>query len=198
MKLNEIINESRLGSIMSLREIPERYKKYKVIGRGTTTIALDYSPDVALVLTKDPLKKDWLMFGLGIVEWIETFESKKHHNMNVRDYPVYVLKMEKLYKLDSNNRHIVRKMIKEYDKAVDMNRKGNSIDWPALLDYYEEHDDDHQIKQFLSHIVNYDERQFQHEVQIRQFLQNKDGSKIILVDPVVDRQLIQDFMDWIR
>lgn len=160
-QLSEIINEgekldeaSRLFSAVRLDEIPAKYKGLKVLGRGTTTIAVEKDPSTVLLFTRDSMKKEWLTtsWGLNIGTTIDSYDSNKHTIAGIREKPIFVIEMPKLYPLSSANIRKVNGLLKEFAQIKQMAQ--NHTDHSnrhaydqKILQYYQHRIDKHEASQ---------------------------------------------------
>jgi len=188
MKANEIIREGdRIGTALWKSSIPAKYKQYPVIGQGATSVVLDKGDGNVIMLTRDEMKRDWLVhdWGLGIGDWVDSFDASHRQSRDLSDMPVYVIVLPKLFPLSKENKRVVKKVIEEYNKIA-FHGTRNMMD--ALNNYLNQHPEGllAQIAEFLR---NYDEKQFNVDFIMRNFMQDANG-KIVLVDPIVSSQII--------
>lgn len=207
MKIKEIstLNEYNvIGSAMRLDEIPREYRVHKVLGRGATSIILDYDASHVLMFTKDSMKKDWLVNGLEFAEQMDVVSSRGHHIPALKEVDIYVLKVPKLYKLDPNNRKRVTRFINEYNainRKVPMSRNKNQEVVRKYLDHIEEFeemfDSEHHFKKLMNFLADYDSNQYYFDLGTRNFMQTADG-KIVVSDPIVSSEIIDAIRDHKR
>ena len=214
-RFESIQEASRIGTGVRKDEIPERYRKYPLINRGTTSAILELGPEEILMLTKDPIKKDWLTHELGIAEMIEVYDSR---HPKLKDMPIYVLKMPRLYPMSKENRkmardleELLRRMNREAHemnqglgigqlrgmtrKQIMRNYKENII--RAFWEYFEnEYDEfthgDHKLRKLIDFLANYDPDQYEWDLRQGNFMQTKDGELVVL-DPIVDKEILDTF-----
>lgn len=203
---NDLINEqmiaegNRLYSAVRLDEIPKKYKSLKLLGRGTTAVALEKNNESVLLFTRDRMKVDWLTlsWGIEIGKVIETFESRLHPIQSLRDMTIYVIEMPKLFKLDTENKRIVNKILKEFEemrtKAIYTRRDNNNLNIMRELDkitteYEGKFEQEHYLKKLSDFVQMYDPRQFSFDMRIRNFMQTVDR-KIVVLDPIVDSAIL--------
>lgn len=185
-----------------INEVPEKYKKYPVMGRGATSIILDAGHDV-LVLTRDELKRSWLTdpFGLNIGEDVEELEVRGHKNRQLSDIPIYVLRMPKLKKLSPQNKRKLKKSLKEFFEIWDKNynkyfrqamqrkiRKHDITQYTAsdTLIELEDRDPHNMFVDFLRWSTNYGNWTL--DFHNGNFAENDKG-EIVLLDPIVAKSL---------
>lgn len=85
---------------VSERDLPEKYSKYRVYARGSTSyISQSDNPNTVLVFTRDKPKVHWLLYS-GLGEIIDKFTSD---NPKFGKLPIYVLEVEKLQQLSERN-----------------------------------------------------------------------------------------------
>jgi hypothetical protein len=190
---------NRLYSAITLKEIPEKYKKLPMIGRGTTSIILEKSPNTVLMLTRDGMKKDWLTNGLGIADWIDSFESRHTKFWRLNNKPIYVLEMPKLFPLSKENKHKVKKLINWWKKIRYSTKYKYS--YSKIQTFIEALDDldldmtsREAVKQLMEFLANYDEKQYSWDLGFRNMMQTATGELVIL-DPVVDSEIIDIYYD---
>jgi len=182
-----------LGSSIHLNTVPEKYKKLKLIGRGTTSLVFELNSDEVIILTRDEMKNDWLQYS-NLAQYIETIKLS-HPNRSMAEKPVYVLKMPKLIKLDSKNKKIIKAVMALYYKQDQMRGKNYHTFINRLTEEIEKffHDQE-SLNEFMSFISNYDREQYTFDFLERNFMQDANG-KIIATDPVVSSEIVQIFYD---
>lgn len=182
-----------LGSSIHLNTVPEKYKKLKLIGRGTTSLVFELNSDEVIILTRDEMKNDWLQHS-NLAQYIETIKLS-HPNRSMAEKPVYVLKMPKLIKLDSKNKKIIKAVMDLYYKQYQMRDKNYHTFINRLTEEIEKffHDQE-SLNEFMSFISNYDQEQYTFDFLERNFMQDANG-KIIATDPVVSREIVKIFHD---
>ena len=201
MRVNEY---NIIGSAVRLNEIPPEFRKLRLLGRGATTIAFQKDPDTAIVITRDNMKKDYLMHGLHMVTKSQIIEPiRSHHIRGMQDVSLWAIEMPMLYPLSTENSRKVSKEIKDWTKisadarAAAMNR-GFKIDKSKFFNYvqnkYETEHPDSVLAPLFDFLANYDPSQYGFDIGKRQFKQTNDG-KIILLDPIVDQELLDLFQN---
>lgn len=200
VKINAVVNEYNvIGSAVRLDEIPPQYRKLPFLGRGATTLAFAKDENTVYIFTRDAIKVDWLAHGLHMVSHSQIINPvRPHHIRDMRDVPLYLIEMPRLYPLSSQNRSIIAKEVKEFTQTV---RKFNlyyskgreGMDYSTRLsqaaEYYATHHPDSKITLFLDWLLNYDPSQYALDIGARQFKQTSHG-EVVLLDPVVDRELL--------
>jgi hypothetical protein len=191
----DVAMANRAGSAVRLDDIPARYKKLKVLGRGTTTIALD-DGDSVILITRDAMKKEWLQHNFKTMV-LDTFE-KSSRIYGMRELPIYVLRVPKLYKLNLENRRLATKALKEFTKlrasqnGPDADKAGAREQRFRELEQHFTADEEHVLAPLFSFLANYDVNQYYFDLSLRNFMQTADG-KLVVSDPVV----MSDIMDLI-
>lgn len=182
-----------LGSSIHLNTVPEKYRKLKLIGRGTTSLVFELNQDEVIILTRDEMKNDWLQHS-NLAQYIETLELT-HPKQSMANKPVYVLKMPKLIKLDSKNKKIIKAVQNLYDKQNQIRGSDYHTFINRLTEEIEKffHDQE-SLKDFMSFISNYDQSQYSFDFLERNFMQDTNG-KIIATDPVVSQEILNIFYD---
>lgn len=189
MKANEFIIEAdRVGTAMWRNSIPEKYKKFPIIGQGATSVVLDKGDDNVLVLTRDAMKKDWLVqtWGLGLGKWIDSFAAHHQKSRDIGDMPVLVIEMPKLYPLSLENKRIIKKSIEQYYAVV-----GYEVNQKIVYKFnkYLETYPNGLFSHLVDFLQNYDVDQYSIDFLIRNFMQDKNN-EIVLIDPIVSRDII--------
>jgi len=179
--------------------IPQEYQHLKFIGQGATSMILDYDATHVIMLTRDKMKKDWLCNELEIADWIKTYDQDidvsvaYHKRHKVQEMPVYVLKVDKLFPLDSKNKTLARKALSYYDKVVAKFTKRGVTDYSKVSSFLEDMEDKYGIhgkmKQLFDFYCNYNPEQYTHDLALRNMMQTIKGD-LVLSDPVADRELI--------
>jgi hypothetical protein len=187
------VSENRLYSAITLKEIPEKYKSLPVIGRGTTSVVLEKSPNTVLILTRDAMKRDWLTSGLDIADWIDSFDSRHPKYSALSDKPIYVLQMPKLFPLSKENKRKVKKLM---DWFHDMRFSRSHNKQPNINDYIDALNDldldvasKKTMEQLLDFLSNYYEDQYGWDLGVRNIMQDANGD-LVLLDPIVDKEII--------
>jgi hypothetical protein len=187
---------SRLGSAVRLDDIPVKYKKLPVLGRGTTTIALD-NGDTVLLLTRDYIKAEWLE-RCKIADRLERYESGSHiHGM--RELAIYIERVPKLFKLNLENRRLAVKAIKEFEEVKSKAMHGyyvvaygkrdpHEYVFDELRKYFTK-DEDHILAPLFNFLADYDAKTFYFDLGIRNFMQDADG-KLVVSDPIVLAEIV--------
>lgn len=212
-RFESIDEAARIGTGVRKDEIPEKYKKYPLINRGTTSAILELDADTVLMLTKDGIKKDWLVNELGIADMIDDYDT---NHPKLGRMTTYVLKMPKLYPLSKEN----RKMARDLEELLrSMNRKAHQMNVDAKIginklshkqvmtrykqniinaffEYFDEYDQTNQQEHVLSQLIrflsNYDVDQYEWDLRQGNFMQTKTGELVIL-DPIVDKEIVDIF-----
>lgn len=212
----ETIQEAgRLATGVRKDEIPEKYRKYPLINRGTTSAILELGPEEVLMLTKDPIKKDWLTHELGIAELIDAYDSN-HPKLGVMT--TYILKMPRLYPMSKENRKLARdleELLRRMNREAD--RMNNDLDitilrgmsrkqimrsykeniirafWRYFEDEYDETaNGEHKLRKLIDFLANYDPDQYEWDVRQGNFMQTKTGELVVL-DPIIDKEILDTF-----
>jgi len=189
MKLNDLFQEAhRIGTALWKSSIPQKYKHLPIIGQGATSIVLDNGNDTVIMLTRDAMKKDWLIhdWGLGLGDWIDTFDAYHQKNRDLSDMPVYVIKLPKLFPLSNQNKKIIKKSIEDYNKIMFWIKKQDSMQ--KFEEYLEKHPNG-LFKELVEFLQNYEPEQYQVDFLTKNFMQDKNG-KIILIDPIVSTEIM--------
>jgi hypothetical protein len=188
---------SRIGSAVTIPEIPDRFKMLKIIGRGATSIVLEKDPETVIVLTRDDMKTDW-MNRSSTANFIGNFDglNSKGANFAFRELPIKAYSMPKLYPLDGPNKKRVRQIIKEFqiiDRKYQLNNTEKANELRELADEFElKFNKRHELAEFADFIVNYDESQYNFDFKQNQFMQDKAGN-IVVNDPIVSREIMDIF-----
>lgn len=202
MKLIDIVNEYNvIGSAVRLDEIPKEYRGLKVLGRGATSIVLEKDPETVLMFTRDHIKVDYLRHGIKIISDINTVipAKKFHHITGMKELPLYMVELPKLYPLSSSQKQIIKKEFDEfrtiYHEALTKGWKKDSKQdiLNKLIEYYDKTHPDNRIHNLLLFLSNYDQESYQFDINVGQYKQTKSG-EIVLLDPIVSKELMDLFM----
>lgn len=196
ININE--NGKRLYSSITLHEVPEKYRKLKLLNRGTTSLIYDYSHDKVLVLTKDRFKYEWLkkLFNDEIT-YIEDIDPK--YNTIYKKYigdKIDVFTMPKLHPLNNEEKKKVKKFIEKFydyyysQPNYHINKGEKTIEiLRTLANHYNFYEFKDQLEKLYEFLLDYDPESFEADFQLKNFMKKSDGT-IVFLDPVVDRELI--------
>ncbi len=182
MLICELFEDNRIGTAIWKNTIPEKYKKYPIIGQGATSVVLDMLDGNVMMLTRDSIKKDWLVHGLKIASWPETIDIRHPKSRALSEMRVYVLIMPKLFALTANNKTIIKKAITEYNQLITRDRGQEYI-----VKYLEKYPTG-LFAELFDFLSSYYPEQYSEDFLIRNFMQTENGN-IVLIDPVVDAEL---------
>lgn len=189
MQIHDLVKEAnRIGTALWKSSIPAKYKQFPVIGQGATSVVLDKGDGTVLMLTRDSVKKDWLVqgWGLGLGEWIDSFDAHHSKSRDISEMPVYVIQLPKLFPLSKENKRAVKTAIKQYETVVGYNY--NRDTQRKFNDYLEKHPEG-LFARLIEFIQNYDINQYGIDFLMRNFMQDGEG-KIVLVDPIVSKEIV--------
>lgn len=196
MRYVEISEARRIGTGVHKKEIPQEYKHLPAINVGTTSLILEKDPETVIMLTKDGIKRDWLVHELGIAEfkgWHESYHPK------LKNMPIYVLEMPKLYPLGPKTRKAARDLVKTYERIK--GKTGFSRNWrydilDLFYEYFDEYSetntDEHALQQLVDFLSNYHPTQYEWDLRMGNLMQDKDENLVVL-DPIADSEIIQAF-----
>ena len=189
------VNEANvIGYAIHKKEIPEKYRGKKIIGRGATSIVFEDGPDHVIMLVRDAIKSDWLHHS-DFAQYIETIDTPYSPTV---DQDIDVYRIERMYPLNAKNKKIVKFF---FDKTSDVIYNAKHSDGinnyhkyiNKLVEITEEYFSDHEsIVNFVNFIMDYSKEQYSFDFLIRNFMQDKNG-KIIATDPVVSMDIINFF-----
>ena len=157
-----------------------------------TSVVLDNGDGSVYMFTRDHIKAEWLTrsWGLQIGDHVDVLEGLPHKNINVRNMDVHVIKLPKLFKLDSKNRKIVSDELKkwnaiynngiQYGKRRDIHLIDSSNEFRKLYP-------DSILNDMLEFVMNYDKVSV--DLALRNVMQDAEGH-IILIDPMVSLDLL--------
>jgi hypothetical protein len=197
MKLNEFIEKvnERQASVISLANLPDVYKNLPKLGQGLTSIVLDKGDGKVLMFTRDQVKQEWLTrtWGLELGDVVDELHGIKHKKMEIRDMPVYVIELPKLFKLDLNNQRKVKAEMKKWETVWAETRFKSSANRREYIQHdamnaFEEQYPDSMLVPIFDFMRNYDNVNV--DLAVRNTMQDKDGN-IIFVDPMVSNELIK-------
>ncbi len=172
-------------------EIPDKYKGYITLGRGTTTIAKLHSEDDVLLFVRDPAKTEWLL-NIGIAKHIDVHNSNYHPIKGMTDYNIEIMLCDRLYPISRENKKEVFQMCAFYRKIYYILRANERhrvhySDSPVRTEI--ENCPFPQIRELFQFLHDNWGDDFMEYVGLdvapRNFKQTKDG-KVILLDPVID------------
>lgn len=199
MKISELLEyklivESQASAVYA-GSLPDVYKQLPKLGHGLTSIVLDKGDGNVLMFTRDAIKKEWLTasWGIKIGNTIDYLEGMPHKKMQIRDLPVFVVEMPKLYRLDANNKKILKGEMQKWEKCLALagqKNKSHTSDntiHDATNDFIEQYPDSilTPMFAFLQNYVGY----ANYDVAIRNTMQDVQG-QMILVDPLVSKELL--------
>jgi len=175
-----------------LNEVPEDIrKKYKLIGRGQTALVFKKDNDTVLLVTRDPMKVEWLTqpWGLQLGKVVKELESTAHPLG--RSHPLYVIEMPYLRPLSSSNKSKVRKELKRFQKAVlDLGiNYGQQDFWERIYEYYNENYPDSILLPFFEFMLNYSGMGTP-DLRLANFAEDRRGN-IVILDPVVSKEVVE-------
>lgn len=190
MKSTEfVIEANRIGTAIWKNSIPQKYKQYKVIGQGATSVVLDKVDGNVLMLTRDEVKKDWLVqdWGLALGEWIDTIDINHPHSRALSEMSVYVIVLPKLFSLSSQNKQSIRKAIKIYETVVGYTKDSERLD--KFNKYLDAHPEG-MFARLIEFLGNYDTSQYGVDFLMRNFMQDATGN-IVLIDPIASKEVVK-------
>jgi hypothetical protein len=170
------------------KHIPQEFKHLNIIGRGCTSIILECpeNPDSVLMLTMDPIKKDWLaddQYGPGLVEdW-------KYHDEVDSMFLVYSSTLPRLRHLGKENKKLFKtnaKMIYDllYSQGGNFNTDTDDSNKVDIL--YESLTGIDFFRSLIEFLFNY--RDYLIDLGPKNAMETADG-KIILTDPIISSEI---------
>lgn len=191
------LGENRLGSAIRMDEIPEPYRSYKLLGRGTTTMVFEdpADKDKVLMLTKGGIKREWLasQWGLQLGETIDMLAPEKKHPIKSLDgMDIYVISVPRLFKLSTAEFNKIHEVIEKYTTSV----RGNPTRvHAAAVSLAAEKATDPFEKSILTKLdklyfflANYGEEDFMMDLHKANIMKTASG-EYILVDPVIETDI---------
>lgn len=200
MKIQDLFETGKTS--VYIQELPEKYRKLKVLGKGATSIVMDAGDGTVLMFTRDRIKKDWLAGTAGneaIGSWEETIEGNKYKHPTMGDRDIYVIRLPKLKKLSLENARKIRMEMKNFDslprELVNQYLKGTghteeSIRYAKFSAFRDKYPDSILIP-ILDFLENYHVKQYGWDLAVRNVMEDEDG-KIYIIDPIVERELLAD------
>lgn len=201
MKLLELHNKlnERQASVLSLASLPEVYRNLPKLGQGLTSIVLDKGDGKVLMFTRDAIKQEWLTrnWGIEIGDVVDELHGIRHKKMEIRDMPVYVIELPKLFKLNLENQRKVKAEMKRWEEVYGQTRfkLGQAGKYPSLeilqkdaMNKFCAQYPDGLFTHIFEFMMNYDNVGV--DIAIRNTMQDKDGN-IVFVDPMVSQDLIK-------
>jgi hypothetical protein len=195
----KLVKENRIGTALWKNSVPEKYKRYPIIGQGATSLVLDFSPDSVLVLTRDTMKKDWLVHGLNF-DFIESFETPHRQSRNLSELLVHVIKAPKLFPLSAKNKRAIKHAIVEYNDIVygvksqyifGMTPARRRQLTQKTFNKYLEQNPTGLFSQLIMFLTDYDTGMYHEDFLIRNFMEDAH-SNVVLIDPIVDAELLAE------
>lgn len=189
---NLMLGEANIvGSAIHKDKIPQKYRDMKLIGRGATSLVFEKDNDSVYIMTRDPIKQDWLIQS-GLGNHVETFKSP-HPMKDMEELEVDVFEMPKLFSLSKMNKAKVKKIREKFDQYKIKFKKHTDL-INKLIEMAEvEFENEESLNDFVNFIMNYDEKQFYFDLLQRNFMQTKDGD-LVLTDPVVSKEIVDMFI----
>lgn len=187
---------SRIGTAISLNQVPQEYKGLPMLGRGFTSIVYK-KDDKALVLTRDRIKIGWMQeYMNGLVQ--SDFDTTGNRVRAYDDFPVYVVECDLMFPLDRENKKKLKSIMRDYDKVYVQARKNaqrhikadpNAVFWETKK-IYDSRDDEiaERINKILSFMADWDCQKIDFTLT-RNWMQTASG-ELKCVDPVVDEELL--------
>ena len=180
-------------SAVYVKEIPDVYRKLPVLGKGFTSIVMDKGDGNVLMFTRDDIKKDWLTkdWGIKIGNEVAMLDGFAHKKMAIRNMPIYVIELPKLFKLDTNNKRILKTEMMKWDRCYSearmKNRSHDLIMIDATNSFIEQFPDSPliPIMEFMQNYSGY----VNMDLAPRNTLQDAQGN-MIFVDPLVSKELL--------
>jgi hypothetical protein len=187
------LGKGRIGTAVSLRDIPNKYKHLPIIGRGATSIILDEGNGKVIILTRDSMKQQYLTNALD-GKWLDAY-SASHANPDISEMPIHIIEMPKLDKLSKVNYKKVQQLIRQTsaDWLASFGKSGLAGEQhrrKLLQDWSSEDNEDHPLHHIGRHLVNYSDMLYHWDLNPHNFMQDKAGN-IIAADPIVDTYLLK-------
>lgn len=187
-----------LASCIRKDQIPAAYRHMPLLGRGTTSLALDKGDGRVVMLTRDSMKADWLRHGSGVGTLIDFFDTRGHHIPGMDELSVYALEMPRMQRLSRENSLLASRAVREFDgvysaalsrhqaygRRTDMDRVANEI----VRHYLPL--EDHVLHPLFDHLKDYDGKCFSFDLGRRNFMQSPDGTLAVL-DPICSTDLLE-------
>lgn len=190
-----ILSEANvIGSAVRLDEIPPKYRELKLLGRGATTLAFERDSNTVLIFTRDQIKLEWLRDGLRMIHHYHPVNPvRSHHIMGMTQLPIYMVVMPRLYPLDSANKSLVAREMRQFVSVTQEVGLGPNKNWEQRLNraisVYHDRYPHSKLLPLLEWLMNYDPAQFYLDLGARQFKQTAHGD-LVLLDPVVSSELL--------
>lgn len=191
-----IMRESRLGAGVGVREIPQKYRQYPVLGKGSTSVILDKGDGTVLVFTRDTMKGQYIRDALG-AKYIEEYESYNSTHSKTSEFPILVYQMKKFEPIPTGKKRMFLKILSTFEVILtgpfltSREKKSYGERVNGARDWVEEQPIPEETKtsllDFLDWVGNYDEKQFILDLHSGNIMQDQNGH-LVLVDPVVDRE----------
>ena len=197
MRAIELEGHDRIGTALWSNSIPPKYKQFPVIGRGSTSIVLDKGDGTVLMLTRDAMKKDWLVqsWGLGIGKLIDGFEAYHQKSRAISDMPVFVIQLPRLFPLSNENKKLIKTAIEQWETVIVFYKRRS--DRQQQFNKYLTLHKNGIFARLVEFLQNYDTEQYRVDFLTRNFMQDKKG-RIVIVDPIISNELLDVLKQLVR
>ena len=195
LKENSIKDVITEATAVYVKEIPEVYRKLPLLGKGMTSIVLDKGDGNVLMFTRDAIKSEWLTreWGIKVGRQIDLLDGFAHKKMKIREMPIYVIEMPKLFKLDAKNKRILQNEMNNWDDAFGLanqkaTRTGNyNMQIQDAMNNFIKDYPNSPLTPIMQFMQNYD-GYVNLDIAARNTLQDAQGN-MIFVDPMVSKEL---------
>lgn len=191
---------ARIGTALSLRQVPAEYKGLPIIGRGATSIVYECNGK-ALTLTRDRLKMSWNQEYLDATV-LGDFITEGGTDDRFNQYPVFIMESDIYLPLTPGQRRDVLHMQKEVCKISQRNQSVRNVSpeiktqnlFSSLEEGYLKQEGK-PCRDALRDIIQFSR---DYGVIYPDFMQTKNWmqreGQVICVDPALDENLREIFM----
>jgi hypothetical protein len=194
------LHEGRLYSAITVKEISPKYKSLPILGRGTTSIVLTKSNDTVIMLTRDDIKRDWLVNGTKLAKQIDQYDAYHPKYRELSEKPIYVLEMPRLFPLSTQNKRRVKQLTRMVNEILWKNHNKQyliNVIMKKVEELELETNTKHDLRELVDFLSNYDESQYRWDLGPRNFMQNSDGELVVL-DPVVEKDILDIYYNKMK
>lgn len=206
--VDETIRTADFKSALHLRDIPEKFRGLKVLGRGKTSIVLEKDEKTVIMLTIDSVKKDWLTRNWGIEIGTETDDSFEFYSPRIKDDNQYgtmhVIELPRLYKPTGAAKKRAQKLLQTLETL-----RSSATNWKSFTQafdkqqFYENVLNAGQLKELdpefvkmalhlAEFMLNYGDEHML-DLHMGNVMQDADGN-LILLDPLISRKMFNDLL----
>lgn len=188
----------RIGTNVTIDEIPDRFKEYRIIGKGYTSVVLEETDVSIIVLTRDPVKNEWLAKA-SLANYFGSYSALNTgiNNYTFRQDPVKAWSMPKLYDLAGKTKTKIRKIIKNFTNFDDKYTMTSTEKMMVIEDWVKELDlkfsRASELSEFKRFVIGTDKKSMDFYLRQNRFMQNAYG-EVVITDPLI----VKEFVDLVK